>query len=149
MIETLKTYSLLIIICMTLVAASNFLGSGFLLDFLTKDLITLLVALLAINTTTISVIMSKLREVAKAESVDFSSTIHELRISIAEQVGYIVAAIILLIVHDSSRITSLHPFVEPTLEIGLLTIFMAALRNLQDTATAVFILLDHENGSKD
>jgi len=66
---------------------SLLIKSDFLCKFLDQNLILLLVAILAINTTTISVILSKMREIAdKNPGVDFGRTIRAMKHSTLEHI---------------------------------------------------------------
>jgi hypothetical protein len=145
MLEKIKTYSFFILMSVLFVFLNKWLCSDFLFDFLKKDLIVILIALLAINTTTVSVIMTKLKEIAEKNNVDFSSTILELKQSIVEQVIYIIVAIIVMMLLGSKLVLDIHESSETVLQICLLSIFSAAMYNLYDTASSIFIILKHEN----
>ena len=84
---------------------NNSIESDFLISFLKKDLITILIALLAINTTTSSVIMTKLKEISDKNKIDFSSTVAELKHSTIEQVAYIVLSIVNMMLMGSKYVT--------------------------------------------
>lgn len=145
MIDKLITYALFILISLILVFVNKLLESDYLLTFLEKDLVTILIALLAINTTTASVIMTKLKEISDKNQIDFSHTITELKHSMIEQVIYIVFAVSSMMLMGSKLIISLHKYSETFLEIILVAVFISALYNLYDTANSIFIILKHEN----
>lgn len=132
----------------TVVGISSWLDSHFLHDWLKQDLITLLVALLAINTTTSSVIMTKLKEIADKSGVDFSATIGQLKNSIFEQIIFVVIAAVVLILVGSQKILAMHILVEFILDGILAAVFVAAIHNLSDTASSIFVILRYENNKK-
>ena len=126
---------------------SNVVESGFLINFLKEELITILIALLAINTTTGSIVMTKLRDISDSTGVSFSSTIRELRLSIFEQLIFIIVGIVVLVCLDSKVVMELHSQLENILNILLISVFIASLHNLYDTASSIFIILEHEESS--
>lgn len=128
-----------------LVVFSKSIASLFLFEFIKNNLITILIALLAINTTTGSVVMTKLRDISDKNGVDFSSTIGELRSSIVEQVVFIILGIILLILAGSPIILELYEYMSEILNILLVSVFIGSLYNLYDTANSIFVILNHEN----
>ena len=124
---------------------SDYLGSDYLIKFLDENLITILIALLAINTTTGSVVMTKLREITDKNGVDFSETIKQLKLSIFEQVFLIIVALVLLVLAHSQLFMSMFSFSEALVETLLIAVFVANLYNLYDTANSIFIILDNED----
>ncbi|MBN6741954.1 hypothetical protein JKG47_15700 [Acidithiobacillus sp. MC6.1] len=87
MIERLKEISLYIVAGFMMAGIGDVFGSVFLEEYLKENLITLLIALLAINTTTSSVIMTKLKDISDATGGNFKFTIEQLRSSTYEQVA--------------------------------------------------------------
>jgi len=145
MLERLKNISLFLVMATILVVFSKSIASLFLFEFIKNNLITILIALLAINTTTGSVVMTKLRDISDKNGVDFSSTIGELRSSIVEQVVFIILGIILLILAGSPIILELYEYMSEILNILLVSVFIGSLYNLYDTANSIFVILNHEN----
>lgn len=140
-----KSISFFLVLSALIVGACKLLESDYLVTYLKENLITILIALLAINTTTGSVVMTKLQEIALTKGINFSSTIHELKVSVIEQVIYIIASLLILICMDSDSIIQLyHPVVATALEISLISVFLASLHNLYDTANSIFIILEYE-----
>lgn len=144
MIDKLKTYSLFIVVSLILVIINKSLESDYLITFLKKDLVTILIALLAINTTTASVVMTKLREISDKNQIDFSRTITELKHSMMEQVAYIMLAVSNMVLMGSRWVLNICNYTEILLEIILVSVFIAALYNLYDAANSIFIILRHE-----
>jgi hypothetical protein len=63
MIDRVKTISLFLLSGLIVNFLVSWLKSNFISEFLTHNLITLLIALVAINTTTLSVVLTKIREI--------------------------------------------------------------------------------------
>lgn len=142
--DYLKTCSLYIVLGALIRFICSLIDSNFLVAFLSDNLVTLLIALLAINTTTGSVVMTKLREVIERHGGNFSSTLGQLKLSILEQLIYIILAIFLLILLGSKPITESSQYIKPWLESGLIAVFIASLHNLYDTANSIFVILSWE-----
>jgi uncharacterized membrane protein YkvI len=94
--------------------------------------------------TTGSVVMTKLREIIERHSGDFSATLEQLKLSIIEQLIFIILAILILILLESKPTLLLNEFIKPVLEIGLIAVFIASLNNLYDTASSIFVILGWE-----
>jgi hypothetical protein len=147
-VERLRNISLFVVVAALIIGVSSLLKSPFIIEFLKSNLITILIALLAINTTTGSVVMTKLREITDTTGVDFSASIRELKLSIIEQVWFIALGIILLIAMSSPVVLALHQHVEVILSILLVAVFVASLHSLYDTANSIFVILHHENETR-
>jgi hypothetical protein len=144
MIEYLKSLSLYLVVSVLIFYGSSAVDSDYFFIFLKENLITLLVALLAINNTTFSVVMTKLREISDQNGGDFAGTISEFKKSNIEQIFFIIAAILLLIFKES-ELLKVNGLVSSICEIGLITIFIASLHNLYDTGNSIFVILSFEN----
>lgn len=145
MIEKFKEISFYLVMALVITGLSAWVGSDFLSKYLEENLITLLIALLAINTTTSSVVMTKLKEIADATGGNFASTIDQLEYSIYEQIVYIVLAVVILILSGSKKVMEFHESVDVVLEILLVAVFVAAMHTLFDTAKSIFVILRYEN----
>jgi len=144
-LDSLKEYSFYLLVSIALVGLSNAVESSYLHSFLSNDLVTLLIALLAINTTTSSVVMTKLKEISdQKQDADFSGTTKQLKKSMLEQVAYVFAAIVLSIFAGSELIQGLTTYSFLIIEVLMTAIFVAALAALHDTGKAIFIILDFE-----
>jgi hypothetical protein len=122
----------------------SFLGTAYLTNFLKQNLITLLVALIAINSATLSIVLTKVRELldkSRQQGV-FNSTKKQMILSVNEQVILIIVAMLLLIVQDSDFIKS-HVEYVTFLNVLIIGCFVYALRILHDTAKSVFVILDY------
>lgn len=145
MIDYIKNFCLYIVIGLIFYSTSVWLQSDFLSKYMDENLITLLVALLAINTTTISVIMTKLRDITEKNKVDFTKTIKALRVSIIEQVIILAIAAVMLLLKSSIVIKNAWIYAEFVLNVLLIATFVWAIHVLYDTANGVFVILKHEN----
>ena len=121
------------------------LGSAFLHTFLSANLITILIALLAINATTMGIVLTKVRDlIDRAGNLGdcFSQTKRQMLLSVKEQIGLVVIAIILLSVKESAAVTSVQNvvFIINSMVIG---VFVYALNILYDTAKGVMIIVDY------
>lgn len=125
--------------------ASDLIGSKYVFDFLDANLVLLLVALAAINTTTLGVVMTKLREISLAYYSDFSKVINEMRTSIKEQVTLILLSVAVQIVSASKTPLSSQEAYIYISQVLLISIFLYALKILYDTANMIFVILEFEN----
>jgi cobalamin synthase len=148
MIERLKEISLYLVSSALLVGMSHALNSQFLRGYLGENLITLLIALLAINTTTSSVVMTKLKELSDQKEGNFGNTIRELKHSIVEQVLLVIIAVVLLILGSSAEFLAMWQWNAIAIELLLTSLFVAALHALFDTANAIFVILHFEDNKK-
>lgn len=143
--KAIPYFSVFIVIGMLIQWISSSLHSDFVDVFLEGDLVSILLALLAINITTISVIMAKMQEMAGKGKLDYSDTIQEMRISVMEQVALVLIASILLILKRSSTIANVWPDGEAIFTIGLIAVFAYAIRILYNTGEGIFIIAKIEN----
>ena len=85
----------------------SWVGSCYLDTFLKNNLINLLVALLAINSATMGIVLTKIRELADKHNTSagvFNSTKREMLISIKEQITLIIVGLVLLTIVESQYI---------------------------------------------
>lgn len=122
----------------------SFLGTTYLTSFLKQNLITLLVALIAINSATLSIVLTKVRELLdkSGQQGAFANTKRQMILSVNEQVVLIIVAMLLLIVQDSDFLKS-HVEYVTFLNVLIIGCFVYALRILHDTAKSVFVILDY------
>jgi|SRR5690554_3296880 len=124
---------------------SSWLSSSFLQKFFESNLVTILVALLAINAATMGIVLTKIRELIdkRGGAQFFESTKKNMLLSVKEQIGLIVLATTVLSVNSSplvANVQNLSLFLD-----SLITgIFVYALLVLYDTAKGVLIIVDFE-----
>lgn len=145
MIEVIKNACLYLVISAIINWVTIALDSSFLISFLEKNLIPLLVALLAINTTTMSIIMVKLRELKDKFGVSFSETINSLKMALYEQVSLIPLSIIFLVAKKSTVLNNYSSYSQYIWDTLLIATFAYAIHILFDTARGVFIIITTEN----
>lgn len=144
MSELVKNICVYLVVGLLLHGLSVWLRSDFLGDFLTENLIILLFALLAINTTTISVIMTKLRDITGKSRVGFGRTTKAMKNSILEQLVLIVVAAVALVVKESDVISAWWGSSGFVLNVILVAVFVWAVHVLYDTANGIFVILEYE-----
>ena len=117
------------------------IGSRYLFDFLQNNIINIQIGLLAINTATLGVVLTKLRDVVDkgAPLSRFFSARKEMLLSIKEQMSLIVSALIILSVESATSIPVRIP--DELLRVLLLSSFVYSLMILYDTAKSVFVVL--------
>ncbi len=123
---------------------SAFFETSFLDNFLEANLVTLLIALLAINLTTLSVIVTRLRELHEQKAADFSRTMRSMRWSIAEQLALIAVAVVFQMAKGSTNFFKWDVFIQESIIVVINSVFVCALCILHDTANAVFVLFRFE-----
>lgn len=143
----IKNILISIAISYILITIETFFKSNFLVDFLEKNIITIIVALLAINLATLSIVLSKIREIIDSLNVKkeiFLKTKKEILASIQEQIALVFTSIILLIIIKSEWILTYPEFFN-FFNIGLVACFTYSIIILYDTAKSIFIIIDFEN----
>ena len=140
----LKSYSFFILLGLMVNAISVSIGSCYLINFLDKNLIFLQIALLAINTATISIIFSKIREISdRHENAGFTKTFKSLKTATFEQLILIIIAVAMEILKTSPYIIEIFNWSVFIFNSVLISVFFMSLQIVYDTARAVYILVDH------
>jgi len=124
--------------------------SVYLTIFLKQNLVTLLVALLAINCTTLGVVLTKIRELIdhSGKPGAFNQTRKEMMRSVNEQVILVGVSIILLLMQDSKWLQQ-YVFVVEFIQVFIITSFIFAIVILYDTAMSVFVILEYPDNPKE
>jgi len=122
------------------------LGSHYVMDFLDKNLVSLLIALLAINTASLGIVLTKVRELVDASkgAADFSRTRGEMLFSVKEQIALIFLSLILLTLNQSSWIHDYPKLIE-FIQVLVMTCFIYGMIVLYDTAKSIFVILSFNN----
>lgn len=114
-------------------------------DFLKKNLITLLVTLLAINSATLGIVLTKIRDLLdsskKLES--FTKTKKEMILSINEQIALIIISSFVIILCGSKYVQD-NGIVQNSLTITIIACFIYSISIVHDTAMSVFTMLDFD-----
>jgi hypothetical protein len=137
-----KNISFYIVAALALNSLSFFLESPFLSKFLHDNVINIIINLLAINTATTGIVLTKLKEISENhKNFDFSESYKELKFALIEQIILIGLSITVLIFKDSAVIQAHllhHNFIFDTL---ITAIFINTLDTLRDTGKAIFLII--------
>jgi len=122
------------------------LKTNYLIIFLEQNLVSLLIALLAINTASLGIILSKIRELLdKNNKISFDKTKREMLKSIQEQIILIFLSLILLMFINSDILKNNLQLLQ-ALETIVVACFVYSILILFDTAKSVFIILNIGKG---
>lgn len=145
--EYIKNFCFYFILAIIITLGSNYLKSDFIFNFLDANLVVILIALLAINLTTCSVIMTKLKEISDKKNIDFTKTVIELKKSIYEQIILICLSVIFQILKHSVIIGSKLKYHQIIFDSLIVMLFIYSVYILYDTGKAIFVILEYENES--
>lgn len=125
--------------------AQDWLASQYFAEFLRANLVNLLVALLAINSATMGIVLTKIRELVEkhGHAEAFRETRAHFLLSVKEQVTLIAAAIVLLTVSGSTYVAEI-PNVQLLCDSLIAGVFIYAMLILYDTAKGVMIIIDFD-----
>ncbi len=139
--EHLKNISFIIVISTIVVIFCNYLQTDFLFKYLTNNLISLLLTLLAINTATLGLIASKMQDIlVNKPQFNFSNTIKEMKLSLLEQIILITITIITLVLQDSKVVIFNHK--DLVSNIILIGVLIYSINILWDTGKSVFVVIE-------
>lgn len=121
--------------------------TDFLIKFLEGNLITILVAVLAINAGTMGTILTKVRDLIDNHKVDaknFANTRSALLCSIKEQIVLVVVGLLALMFRQSEHLKAVEnlPLMVDSIIVGT---FVYSLIVLYDTARGVLIIVDFKS----
>lgn len=125
------------------------LSTNYLNSFLSQNLITILIALLAINSATLGIVLTKIRDLVEkhGNAQCFNSTKKQMILSIKEQIALIIFAVIFLTI-VSSDVLMHYENLKLLLDAAVVGIFSYALFVLYDTAKGVLIIIDFDVNSE-
>lgn len=125
--------------------AQDWLGSQYFNDFLRANLINILIALLAVNSATMGIVLTKIRELIEKHGHGdaFQDTRSQFLLSVKEQVALIAASIILLTVSQSKYLKDI-PNISLFFGSAVAAIFVYSMTILYDTAKGVLIIVDFD-----
>jgi hypothetical protein len=145
MVKIIKNISPYILLSILIVwVGVDLIKSEFLTSILGKDLVTFLLAILAIHITFISLLLPKIQELAEKKGVKFSGTIKEVKLSVKEQLVLLAIASVSLIFSESASLVSVFEkyeilvFVFQTIQIFSL---LYSFRVLYDAFNALVLLI--------
>ncbi len=143
--QVLTTTFISLAIGFILEIANVWLGTTFLYTFFESNLVTILVALLAVNAATMGIVLTKMRDLIdkKGNAEIFKSTRANMLLSIKEQITLIISATIFLSIKTAPSVNSIEnmPLLLNSIVAG---IFVYALLILYDTAKGVLVIVDYE-----
>ena len=121
------------------------LSTDYLNSYLAQNLITILIALLAINSATLGIVLTKIRDLVErhGNAECFNSTKEHMILSIKEQIALIIFAITFLTIVSSEVIAS-YENLKMLFDAIIVAIFSYALFVLYDTAKGVLIIIDFD-----
>ena len=144
--ETIKSISFYLVISFIICVVSDYIKSSFLTKFLVENIITLQVTLLAINTATLGLIVSKIQDILEKYPANFSEPISEMKKSLKEQIILIIISLIFLILFNDNKENIIKfEYKKIILDIVLLTSLIYYVDILRDTGKSVFIIIDSFN----
>lgn len=145
MMQTLMLMCTFIVVGFAINGLTTLLNSNFLCKFLDQNLLVVLIALLAINTTTNSVVLTKMREIAdKHSEADFKHTRKAMKKASMEQLGIIIMTVVFQIVKTSPLLVSNIPYIVFIIDSLLIAVFAFSIQILFDTARGVYVILDSD-----
>ncbi len=142
-IQVLRTAFLALGVGFMVELCSIWLSCKYLPTFFDANLITILVALLAINTATMGIVLTKIRDLSDRSDSEnmFLKTRAQMLLSIKEQISLVIIAMILLSIKSSPIFSAIQNM--PLLLNSLITaVFVYSLFVLYDTAKGVLIIID-------
>lgn len=141
-----KNIILSVVFGIAIIALERWLDANFIINYLIANLLTIIIAILAINATTIGIVLTKIRELMEVSDSmdDFKKTKKEMMFSIKEQLVLILFSMILIIVIKSKTIVDFPKMID-TLNVLLVSCFFYELWILYDTAKSVFVIIDYQN----
>ena len=124
----------------------SILKSSFLLDFIKDNLVMLLIALLAINSTTLALVMTKIKDlIDKTNKKDsFQKTKKEKLFSVKEHIA-LIGFVILLLILNSSPIIKEYKQAITICNVLLVSSMIYSLQMLYDVSKSAFIILDFDD----
>ena len=129
------------------------LETGFLESWLKLNLPQLQIALLAINSASLSVTLSKIRELSdklKTEKSVFIKTRKQMLLSIQEQVALIIFTLLILAGSDSPKLNIQNEHIGFIINSSLIGSFIYSINILYDTAKSVLLIIDFSgDGNKE
>ena len=126
----------------------SWLSTTYFNDYLSANLLTILIALLAINSTTTGIVLTKIRELVESNgnSDTFNPTKSQMLLAVREQIALIAFATAFLTIVSSPKIPQVEEL-EMLINSLVVGIFVYALHILYDTAISVLIIINFDPDS--
>lgn len=128
----------------------DWLASQYMNEFFRANLINMLVALLAVNSATMGIVLTKIRELVEkhGHGEAFQETRSQFLLSVREQVGLIAIAILLLTIAQSKHIQDV-PNTSLLFGSAIAAVFVYSMTILYDIAKGVLIIIDFNPNDED
>ena len=141
MIMKILKYCLIFLLPLVLGSISFYLKSSYLSDNLSKILLPILLAILAITNTSLALVIGKLQELANKISISFEKTHKEIKNAYVYQIINIVIATITLILLNSKEFLEFYKYIHPILDAILLICLSISLSILFDIWNSIFEII--------
>lgn len=148
MIEYVKHIALFLIIALLANGFLYLIDSNYVVDFLSKNLLTIQLGVFAINIAIISLILSKISELRKKnDDFDHRFIISSLKESLLEQIILIICGFVFISFLQSNTLKSCsyYDILMFVIESILIAIFINVIQILYDTGNGIFILSENED----
>lgn len=126
-----------IVVASASTASVRWLESDIADKILLPNITGIILALLAINVSTISATAVKLHEIGEKHQIDFSASIAQFRLAISEQTVLILISIVIAALQTSKRLE----VPEAILHCAGFAIFFASLHIFVDTSRGLLVVL--------
>ncbi|MDM1405754.1 hypothetical protein HX039_16875 [Myroides marinus] len=141
LVSFIKVFSICFAISVVLEIIADAIESKLLIDFLKSNILTLLLALLAINAATLGVTVSKVQEIlSKYEGINFKDSIKEMLFSLKEQIALIIITTIVLVIEGSQVLV--FQYKDLVCHSIIYSVFFHSIYILWDTAKSVFVIIE-------
>lgn len=123
----------------------HYIHSEYVSIFLKENLITIIISLLAVNTATTGIVLTKIRELIdnSKNKISFINSKKEMKKSIIEQIVLVVLALFFLTLTDSDFVKNSMQL-QQIIDVADCSIFIYDLFILYDTAKSVFVIIDFQ-----
>lgn len=140
-----KEISVYIIIAISVNTFSHLLGTKYLFTYLSSNILTIQITLMAISTAIRGLVVSKLQDINKKfPEKSLKPITKALLFSFKEQICLLAISIILILISDS-KITNLFlhkNYYDFAIEVLLFSVFIYAIDILWDTGKSIFLIVD-------
>lgn len=140
-----KEISAYIIIAIAVNIISHLLGTKYLFTYLSTNLITIQITLMAISAAIRGLVVTKLQDIKnKYPNTSIKPITKALLFSFKEQLALLCISIILIMIADSkiSMQFKYDNYIDFSVEVMLFTVFIYAIDILWDTGKSIFLIVE-------
>ena len=141
MTKKILKYSFIFLLPIALGYLSFVFKSTYITENLSKILLPVLLAILAVTNTSLALVIGKLQELANKLAFNFDKTNNEIRNAYMYQIVNIIIATITLILLNSKCLLCLSNWIKPGLETLLLLCLSVSLSILFDIWNSIFDII--------